>query len=936
MKIKTGLFLLTFSIILTLNLSTAIAQYEPYMQVGLPEGAITRLGQGPPVELIVYSPNITDAWIAIASHIGIWIYDADTLQPRNLLMGSDPNFYTMRSSPDGSTLAIGFREGMVELWDVTTGDLRRSFTAHSDRVSSMRFNPDGSILATGSWDGTVRLWDVATGTLRDTFDGEFITVYNLSFNPDGSILAAGLNDGVRLWDVATGTLRNAYTGHTGAFYGFAINPDGITFSSVFMRNTAVVHHIHFSPDGSVLATGGGSNTVRLWDVATGALLRTLTVPTSTVERLRFNPAGDTLVTGSWDGIVRLWDVATGALRNTLETDIYHVSSMYFSPDGSTLVTTHNSDNKMRLWDVISGTLSRTLQTGIVNSVRFSPDGNTLTFWTAGGARLLDVATGEWRESLNWDSWPSVRSVHFSPDGSTLAIGFTYGTVLLWDVTSGVFREIQTGGRWNTISKMSFNPDGSILAVGLGDSVSLRDITTGTVHNIVNPGDVTSMSFSPDGSTLAVGLRQSYFVDLPSPGLSVSAITPAGFHTLGIWDVSTGQQKSILGKYIRSIHSVCFSSDGKTLAVAEAHEFESISWDDSPGVLNKTNIDLWDTSTGKLTTTLGVPNSPLSEPVIATEVCFSPDGRILAAVSGAAIHLWDVASDTYRTFSTEHTSSIFSLSFSPDNNTLATGSWDGTVRLWDVSTLALRKTLTVSPWGVRSVSFSPDGETLATGSAFGMVLLWEVETERVMPQLTEDINGDGIVNIQDLVLVAAQFGQTGENIADVNEDGVVNIQDLVLVAAAFNNASAAPTIRRDASKHLTPEVVQQWINAAKQLARTDPTTQRAIAVLETLLTALTPKETALLPNYPNPFNPETWIPYQLAKRADVSISIYSAGGKLVRTLKLGQQVAAVYESRNRAAYWDGKNEVGESVASGVYFYTLKAGDFTTTRKMLIRK
>ena len=218
----------------------------------------------------------------------------------------------------------------------------------------------------------------------------------------------------------------------------------------------------------------------------------------------------------------------------------------------------------------------------------------------------------------------------------------------------------------------------------------------------------------------------------------------------------------------------------------------------------------------------------------------------------------------------------------------------------------------------------------------MVLLWEVETERVMPQLTEDINGDGIVNIQDLVLVAAQFGQTGENIADVNEDGVVNIQDLVLVAAAFNNASAAPTIRRDASKHLTPEVVQQWINAAKQLARTDPTTQRAIAVLETLLTALTPKETALLPNYPNPFNPETWIPYQLAKRADVSISIYSAGGKLVRTLKLGQQVAAVYESRNRAAYWDGKNEVGESVASGVYFYTLKAGDFTTTRKMLIRK
>jgi flagellar hook assembly protein FlgD len=101
--------------------------------------------------------------------------------------------------------------------------------------------------------------------------------------------------------------------------------------------------------------------------------------------------------------------------------------------------------------------------------------------------------------------------------------------------------------------------------------------------------------------------------------------------------------------------------------------------------------------------------------------------------------------------------------------------------------------------------------------------------------------------------------------------------------------------------------------------------------------LLPKETALLPNYPNPFNPETWIPYQLANRTDVSVSIYSIDGKLIRMLNIGQQAAGVYESRNRAAYWDGKNETGEPVASGIYFYTLKAGaDFTATRKMLIRK
>ena len=100
--------------------------------------------------------------------------------------------------------------------------------------------------------------------------------------------------------------------------------------------------------------------------------------------------------------------------------------------------------------------------------------------------------------------------------------------------------------------------------------------------------------------------------------------------------------------------------------------------------------------------------------------------------------------------------------------------------------------------------------------------------------------------------------------------------------------------------------------------------------------LLPDETALLVNYPNPFNPETWIPYQLAVSAEVALRIYAANGALVRTLDLGHQSAGIYAYRSRAAYWDGKNEVGEPVASGIYFYTLTAGDFTATRKMLIRK
>ena len=131
-------------------------------------------------------------------------------------------------------------------------------------------------------------------------------------------------------------------------------------------------------------------------------------------------------------------------------------------------------------------------------------------------------------------------------------------------------------------------------------------------------------------------------------------------------------------------------------------------------------------------------------------------------------------------------------------------------------------------------------------------------------------------------------------------------------------------------------MESWLRQAQQLNLTDATSQRGILFLEQLLALLTPKETALLANYPNPFNPETWIPYQLAKPADVALTIYDIQGHVVRDLDLGHQRAGMYHTRSRAAHWDGRNAHGEPVASGVYFYTLKAGEFSATRKMLIRK
>ncbi len=194
--------------------------------------------------------------------------------------------------------------------------------------------------------------------------------------------------------------------------------------------------------------------------------------------------------------------------------------------------------------------------------------------------------------------------------------------------------------------------------------------------------------------------------------------------------------------------------------------------------------------------------------------------------------------------------------------------------------------------------------------------------------TSDVNGDGITNILDLVIVAQAFEEYNAD-ADVNRDEVVNILDLVLVASAFGKDDmAAPNLHKND--------LQNWLTLALQNDNGSYRYREGLNVLRQLLFTAYPEKTELLPNYPNPFNPETWIPYQLAEPATVTLHIYTVSGALVRMLDLGHQPAGIYHRRSRAAYWDGQNQLGEPVASGLYMYTLTADDFTATRKMLIRK
>ena len=181
----------------------------------------------------------------------------------------------------------------------------------------------------------------------------------------------------------------------------------------------------------------------------------------------------------------------------------------------------------------------------------------------------------------------------------------------------------------------------------------------------------------------------------------------------------------------------------------------------------------------------------------------------------------------------------------------------------------------------------------------------VNKERDTPQKTSpDVNQDGSVNIVDILLVWLHRGKDAEDFPqyDVNKDGTIDNTDLLEVIENFDAAAAPSTTTNNAP-----------------------------------LSTGTPRENALLPNYPNPFNPETWIPYQLANASNVQIIIYNTRGTVVRQLDLGHQREGYYTGRSRAAYWDGTNDVGESVSSGIYFYQLRANDvISPLRKMVILK
>jgi WD40 repeat protein len=574
-------------------------------------------------------------------------------------------------SPDGQRALTGSYDETIKLWDISSGQLLKSYSVHSSHIASVAFSPDGKLFISGDENGALKLWAIQESAPRLTCPAHDLGVTSVAFSPDGhSALSGGNDNNLKLWDLVACKPVKTFVGHS-----------------------LPINAIAISPDGKMAVSAANEGTLKLWDIGTGKLLRNLVGHSGSVYSVTFSPDGTKVLSGGTDTSLRLWETSTGKRVRTMRDIPSEIHSVQFSSDGSLGIT--GSDVALQTWDLASGKSLRTVRPTVGNwmmikSVAPLPDDlHVLVGGEDRTLRLFDLNSGRLLRTFgtrsNWNT-----SVAFFADGLTAVAGGSSASVTRWSLESG-----RPVGAFNTISGydalVAVSPDGLLVVSGKSNSVTVWDAKTSAVLRTIGlDADVSSLAFAPNGQSLLVG------------GL-------AG--RLNLWEVSSGkrlrdfQRRSSGG----TVHSVAFSPDGQT--VLAGSEDRTLRW--------------WDVSSGRLLRSWQHANE-----VVA--VAFSPDGK--TAISAAeALQEWELSTGKLRR-KYQGLGDVSSVAFSPDGQTVLTGEQSGILVFSEVATGAILHKVEAHTDIVSSIVASPNGRTALTTSYDGTVKLWDMASGALLANM----------------------------------------------------------------------------------------------------------------------------------------------------------------------------------------------------------
>jgi WD40 repeat protein/serine/threonine protein kinase/energy-coupling factor transporter ATP-binding protein EcfA2 len=588
--------------------------------------------------------------------------------------GHSDAVYSAAFSPDGQTALSGSRDNTLILWDVETGEILHSFEGHEDRVYAVAFSPDGQTALSASADNTVILWDISNRALLHRFEGHEDRVRAVAFSPDGqTALSSSDDDTVILWDIPNQALLHRFEREPAGeadssvpgVRAVAFSPDGKTAlfgyedGSVVMWNLEtravartfyassedVAPAVAYSRDG-LLVLAAVSEAVYAWDIETGQEMMSLR-PGSFVYSVALDKTGQQVFVAANDNQIHLYDLQTGRELNRFVGHASYVSDVVVRP-GSDQILSASNDGTLRLWSLTNGAEIRRYEghSDQVWTIELSPDGTRiLTAAYDGTVRIWNYETGE--QITEFTEHPSfVLSAAFTPDGKNVLSSDFDLTLMLWDAETGeIIRNFE--GLETIAWSVAVSPDGKTAVTGMDDArIIVWDLETGEPIRSLegHEGVVYQVDISPDGQRVLSGADDGLVI---------------------LWNINTGAEIRRFTKYAGLIGSVDFSPDG-TMILAASGDY---------GVM-------WDAETGRMIRQFG------SHTGGATFAVFSSDGTTIASSDGDhTVYIWNVVTGQ-EIRRLDNSTIALTGAFGPGDQTVISGTEDGTVRLLDAKPLTL--------------------------------------------------------------------------------------------------------------------------------------------------------------------------------------------------------------------------------------------------------